>query len=143
MKQNAMVIGKVWAIVLFVLSLGFGDGVGFKQANAAATTSIKGQIHLGKGLSAPNGAIIFISARPPGGGRPLAAMKIESPKFPVSFELGKEHMMMGGEFQGEVDLTVRLTQSGDAMKRTAGDLFGRLRTKVGDQMVKIQLDQKI
>jgi len=112
-------------------------------ALAGAPSTITGTISLGKGMTFPKGAVIFIAARPVSGGPPMAVKKISDPRFPLSFSLGQENAMMGGAFTGDVDLTVRASQTGDPMSRTPGDLFGTLKTKVGAAKIKVKLDHKI
>lgn len=109
----------------------------------AAEGKISGEVTLAKGMKLPKGAVLFISARPIGGGPPLAVAKLSESKLPAKFELGQGNSMMGGTFAGEVEITVRASQSGDPMNRQPGDLFGTLKTKVGAEKVKIALDQKI
>ena len=110
---------------------------------AADSGMVKGQIAIGKGLSAPKGVVLFIAARPIAGGPPLAVKRIKDPQFPLEFTLGQENAMMGGAFTGEVEITVRASQTGDAMARTPGDLVGTAKTKVGATDVMIKLDHKI
>jgi hypothetical protein len=110
---------------------------------AADAGALSGTISLGKGMTLPAGATIFIAARPPAGGPPMAVKKIANPKLPLEFSLSQENAMMGGAFAGDVELTVRASQAGDPMSRTPGDLFGTLKTKVGTAKVKVVLDHKI
>src|SRR5579859_3985551 len=104
---------------------------------------IKGKITLGKGMKLPSGAVVFISARPVGGGPPLAVARIADPKFPLELNLGQENSMMGAPLSGEVEVTVRVSQAGDPMSRTPGDLVGKRKAKVGSEDVKVVLDEKI
>jgi cytochrome c-type biogenesis protein CcmH len=57
-------------------------------------------------------------------GATLAVQRIENPRFPLAFELsGANAMMAGGAFEGPVDVTARLSKTGDAIP-TSGDLEG-------------------
>jgi cytochrome c-type biogenesis protein CcmH len=111
--------------------------------SAEAADSIQGKILLGKGMKAPAGATLFLAARSPGGGPPMAVKRIAAPKFPLEFELSQKDAMMGGPFSGDVQLSAHLSQTGDAMARSPGDLLGTVKTKVGDSHVVVKLDQKI
>ena len=113
---------------------------------AAESSSIKGRIALGKGMVAPKGSVLFLAARPVAGGPPLAVKRISDPKFPLEFSLGQADAMSGisgAPLAGEVEITARASQSGDAMGRTPGDLYGTVKAKVGAGDVKISLDKKI
>ena len=112
-------------------------------ALAGDLSSITGTIAIGKGVTFPKGAVIYIAARPVTGGPPMAVKKITDPQFPLNFTLGQDNAMMGGAFSGDVEITVRASQAGDPMSRTPGDLVGTLKTKVGASGVKVKLDHKI
>jgi len=126
---------KIFAAFLFAIVC--------SSTTHADSGTISGTISLGKGMALPSGAVIFIAARPPSGGPPMAVKKIANPTFPLAFSLSQENAMMGGAFTGNVELTVRASQAGDPMSRTPGDLFGTLKTKVGAAKVKVTLDHKI
>jgi hypothetical protein len=73
----------------------------------------------------PPGAVLFLIARRGGGGPPLAVVRVAEPRFPLEFVIGPEHRMIPSiPFAGELQLTARLDQDGDAASRTPGDLQG-------------------
>ena len=94
--------------------------------------------------------MIFISARPiGGGGPPLAVLRLTPRKIPFRFRLSQENVMMQGtKLEGFVDLTVRIIQqkedgSFDPLARQPGDLFGTLPVKVGAKNIQIVLSEVI
>jgi hypothetical protein len=77
---------------------------------------------------------LFLSARSVKGGPPLAAKKILDFKFPQSFLLDDTNVMIAGtKLEGEIEITARLDQDGDAMTRNPGDVSGKVRTRVGEK----------
>lgn len=77
---------------------------------------------------------LFLSARSVKGGPPLAAKKILDFKFPQSFILDDSNVMIQGtKLEGEIEITARLDQDGDAITRTPGDVSGKVRTRVGEK----------
>jgi hypothetical protein len=96
--------------------------------------------------SLPSGAVLFVIARSGAGGPPLAVKRIESPRFPLEFEIGEgDRMIKSMPFAGPVLLTARLDSDGNAMSRTPGDLQGAAREAVspGASGVEIVLDQRL
>lgn len=87
---------------------------------------ITGEIRLApelEGMVAPEAAL-FVFARVPGGG-PVAAKRLGQPTFPVRFFLGQESVMLAEQaLTGQVDIEVRVSQSGAAGPPNPGDLFG-------------------
>ena len=94
----------------------------------------------------PNAAL-FIIARPAGGpgGPPLAVKKIDKPKFPLSYSLSQENVMMQGTpFSGKINITVRFDKDGNPTTRGAGDLTGEYKknpAEVGAKNADVILDQ--
>lgn len=108
-----------------VLGLSFGAQAG--QVSGKIETS--NRVVLPKSPKA-----LFLSARPVKGGAPLAAKKIVDFKFPQSFILDDTNVMIPGtKLEGEIEITARLDQDGDAMTRTPGDVSGKVRTRVGEK----------
>ncbi len=91
---------------------------------AAAGAGIRGTIRLADGAKAPASATLFIIARAPGvtRGPPAATRKMQVSSFPATFELGPEHVMMGGPFPASMSLSAKLDSDGNAMTKNAGDL---------------------
>jgi cytochrome c-type biogenesis protein CcmH len=108
-----------------------GGAVAAAQPATAATSgqTVSGTITIDAKLKSnidPNAAL-FIIARPAGGagGPPLAVKKIDKPKFPLSYSLSQENVMMQGTpFSGKINITVRLDKDGNPTTRDAGDLSG-------------------
>jgi len=71
--------------------------------------------------------VLFVIVRRPGGTpRPVAATRIENPKFPVPFEItNKDVMVQGAELRGMVDVIARLDRDGQAGPAQPGDIEGR------------------
>ena len=88
---------------------------------------IEGVIEIAPDLAAraPDGAILFVIARPVGarGGPPLAVLRIPEPRFPVTFAIGPDDVMIPTlRFAGPISLSARLDADGNAMTRGAGDV---------------------
>ncbi|HYL79615.1 MAG TPA: hypothetical protein VEU07_02315 [Candidatus Acidoferrum sp.] len=67
---------------------------------------------------------MFIIARR-GPGPPFAVERIPEPRFPLSYRLGSENVMMAGApFEGEVTMIARLSVAGGAGPAQPGDLEG-------------------
>jgi cytochrome c-type biogenesis protein CcmH len=88
---------------------------------------------------------LFIIARRPEGGPPLAVQKIVNPEFPLKYWLSQEDVMIPGvEFTGEVTVIARIDKDGQAGPPQPGDLEGSWKgtpVKVGDQKVDILIDK--
>lgn len=88
---------------------------------------------------------LFLFARPVGvdRGPPLAVKLIESVKFPYAFKIGQENIMMPGSvFAGEMLLTARIDQDGDA-RSSDNDLEGTATITAGDNKVELVIDRKV
>jgi cytochrome c-type biogenesis protein CcmH len=86
-------------------------------------------------------AVLFVVARR-AGGREIVAVKREgNVKLPHAFELsGRDGMTGEVPFSGSLDITARLSRSGDAIP-AAGDLEGEARSvAVGQRGVKVVID---
>jgi hypothetical protein len=92
------------------------------------------------------GDALFLVARraggPPGPASMLAVQKLIVGDFPMKFAVsGRDAMIPGTLFDGDVSITVRVDKDGDAMTRTKGDVFGSTSSiKVGIQDAVISLD---
>jgi double zinc ribbon protein len=116
---------------------------------SAAVASIKGTIKVASGIAPPPGTL-FISLRNagmPAAGPPVAVKRIDRPTFPVDFEIGPENVMMPGvPFTGPFSVSVKLSQSGNAMAPEPGDLAlsaPKGPVKPGDSSVEIVLDKRL
>ena len=94
-------------------------------AAAPSGAGISGTIRLADGAQAPPGGTLFLIARAPGvtRGPPTATRKMQVSAFPAAFDLGPEHVMMGGPFPASMSLSARLDGDGNAMTKNAGDLI--------------------
>ena len=71
-----------------------------------------------------DGWVLFVIAHK-GAGPPFAVSRIVSPRFPLTYRLGPEDVMMAGSaFDGEVRLSARLSRTGAAGPAQPGDLEG-------------------
>lgn len=94
---------------------------------AAETAPVSGVVRLAPELAGrvPANGVLFIVARRGGAGPPLAVKRIESPTFPLAFELGPDdRMIQAMPFAGPLQLTARVDGDGNATTRTPGDLQG-------------------
>ena len=90
--------------------------------------------------------VLFVIVRRPGGmPRPVAAKRIDNPKFPVSFEItNADVMVQGSELRGMVDVIARLDRDGQAGPAQPGDIEGRYAknpTLPGGRDLEIVLDK--
>ena len=93
----------------------------------------------------PNDVLFVIVRRPGGAPRPLAAVRIERPKFPVPFEITNADVMMpGAEMRGMVVVVARLDKDGSAGPAQPGDIegeFAKNPTMVGADNIEIVLNK--
>ena len=91
--------------------------------------SIAGQVQIAPNLAdqvKPTDVLFVIVRRPNGPPRPIAAKRIDEPKFPVQFEItNADVMVQGSELKGMVDVIARLDRDGQAGQPQPGDMEGR------------------
>ena len=91
--------------------------------------SIAGQVQIAPNLAdqvKPTDVLFVIVRRPAGPPRPIAAKRIDGPKFPVQFEItNADVMVQGSELKGMVDVVARLDRDGQAGQPQPGDMEGR------------------
>ncbi len=94
------------------------------KEETATGMGISGRILLSESVDTPTSGVVFIVARrsKEGGGPPVAAKKVTSPRFPMAFRLNSEDLMMGGEWPKEVWVEARLDADGNAMTKEQGDV---------------------
>jgi len=121
-------------------------GAGKDKAAAPHGATIHGKVDVAPALKAriSDKDAVFLFARAAGGGAPVAAIRATEVKFPLEFELN-DAMAMNPDNRlsnfKEVNLTVRISKSGDPMGAT-GDLEGTLtNVKVGAKDVKLTIDK--
>lgn len=118
-------------------------------AAAVSTSRIAGIIEVAPDLAAsvPEGGILYLIVRVAGreGGAPLAVQQMPAPSLPYAFEITeRDSMIEGTPLIGEMSITARIDQDGDAFTETAGDLSGQASPVVeGDGDVIIVLDKQV
>jgi cytochrome c-type biogenesis protein CcmH len=90
---------------------------------------IAGQVLISPALAdqvRPTDVLFVIVRRPGGTPRPVAAKRIDNPKFPAAFEItNNDVMVQGSELRGMVDIVARLDRDGQAGPAQPGDIEGR------------------
>lgn len=114
----------------------------------AAGEPVRGTLVLTPELadSVPSGSVLFLIARRPQGGPPLAVQRIPDPRFPLPFELGPDDRMIQAiPFEGPMLLSARVDGDGNATSREPGDLLGNAPAPVdpGATNVIIELNEKL
>lgn len=111
-------------------------------------SSISGTVSIDPALASKveSTDVLFVMVRRPGASpRPLAAIRIEHPKFPLSFEITKDDVMIqGAELRGMVAVVARLDKDGNAGPAQPGDIEGEYAknpTMVGAKDVEIVLNK--
>ena len=109
--------------------------------------SIAGTIDFGESIASkvPKQGTLFIIARPEGtlSGPPLAAKKHTLIKFPFSFKIGQENVMLeGNTFEGNITVTARWDLDG-MPKASPDDIDGSVTVTSGSTGVRILLNHVI
>lgn len=118
-----------------------------ENSPAEVADSVSGVILIDQAMekNLPDNWKLFLFARQAGvqRGPPLAVKLLESVEFPYSFSIGQESVMMPGSvFEGEMTLTARIDQDGDA-RSSPDDLEGILTVTAGDTDVKLIIDHPV
>jgi hypothetical protein len=117
---------------------------------ADPNAKITGQVVLAPAMKAhvaPTDTLYVVARRIPDNpsvrGSLVAVKKLTAAKFPLDFELSAADMpFQNGNFEGDLQLSVRDNKSGDPIVRRKGDVFGMLpKVRVGARDVKLPLDQ--
>ena len=91
-----------------------GWGAAAAPAPDRAQAGVAGTVRLSPRLAAGPGDVLYIIAKK--GTTTLAVQRIEKPAFPLAFTLSAADAMVSGiAFEGPVDVTARLSRSGDAI----------------------------
>ena len=104
--------------------------------------SVAGTIAVAPALkSRVAGGVLFVIARSAADRRILAVRREDDVTFPFKFQIsGRDAMIAGTTFTGPLDVTARLSRSGDAVA-AKGDVEGTARgVAVGATDVKVTLD---
>ncbi len=114
--------------------------IGGTSAAAPAGATVAGRVSLASALGSRSGVALFIIARNQAG-QIVAVRKEERPGLPLAFSISAaDAMTEGTSFEGRLDLTARLSQTGDAIP-AKGDLEGMAKgVLAGAQDVAIVLD---
>ncbi|MFQ5742774.1 MAG: hypothetical protein ACE5HV_04210 [Acidobacteriota bacterium] len=118
-------------------------------ATQAAPTAnrISGVVEVSAELAdrVPAGAVLFLIVRVAGrqGGPPLAVQQHRRASFPLRFVISEQDAMVPGtRLVGQMTITAKVDQDGDALTSTAGDLSGRAGpVDVGASDVTVTLDE--
>jgi hypothetical protein len=94
----------------------------------------------------PGGAIFVVVKRADAAGQPtgtpLAVDKLTWQKDQLAFEMTeKQAMIAGTELIGDVVISARYDQDGDAISKQPGDIVGQMRVKIPADSIKLYLDQ--
>ncbi len=122
---------------------------GGQQAGTAevSATRVSGVIEVAPELSAavPPNATLYLIVRVAGRatGAPLAVQQMPVPSFPYRFEITeRDSMIEGTPLIGEMSITARVDQDGDAFTTTPGDLSGGVSPVLaGDTDIVLLLDE--
>jgi len=123
-------------------------GPGAPPVAAESGAPTRGTLQLASGLegAVPSGAVLFLVARSPAGGPPVAVKRVASPRFPMAFELGPDDRMIEAiPFSGPLLLSARVDGDGNATSRQPGDLSGVLAEPVepGASGLVLRIDQRL
>lgn len=107
-----------------------------------------GAAHAGK---VPAGSIVYLSVKAAdpatgnGVGMPVATAKLMvTGNWPMPFRLDQSNAMVGGTgFTGDVVVTARYDQDGEARSKQPGDIQGLVRTVIPAKKLVISLDQML
>lgn len=118
------------------------------QAQAqAAGGAIQGVIDVDPKSKAgvdPKAVLFIIAKSTSGAGPPLAVKKIDHPKFPFSYSVGPEDVMMpGSAFSGKLFISARLAKDGNIAAKEPGNMAGEYKKNpvdVGAKKIDFQLE---
>jgi cytochrome c-type biogenesis protein CcmH len=93
------------------------------RPGAPAGGGVAGTVELADGLSAPPGAIVFITLRAAGvtSGPPVAAKRLPAASFPLRFDVGPSDSMMGQTLPDRLRVDARVDRDGDPLTRDPAD----------------------
>ncbi len=117
-----------------------------KPTGNASVATIKGIVDIAPELKSSLSAndVLFVFARSPGGGPPVAALRASANQLPLEFELNDSMAMNPSNSlsqQKEVMIVARISKTGSAIGQS-GDMEGtQSGVKVGTAGLKIQINQ--
>jgi cytochrome c-type biogenesis protein CcmH len=146
MPQKKLVVPLLF--IGIVLLAGVAAWQGVLHGGKETAGSIAGVVSLDPAIASkvdPTDVLFVIVRRPSGPPRPLAAVRIEHPTFPVPFEVtNADVMIQGSELKGMVAVSARLDKDGSAGPAQPGDIEGEFEknpTMVGAKNVTIVLNR--
>lgn len=147
-QDTVRVLGMAGAVIgLAALAAWMGLAHGCEKPSGNGV--VAGTVTIAPELAAkvgPTDVLFVIVRRPQGMPRPLAAKRIDAPKFPVTFEITNQDVMTAGsELRGMVDVIARLDRDGQAGPAQPGDLEGQFAknpTLVGSREIEILIDKE-
>jgi cytochrome c-type biogenesis protein CcmH len=147
----ALLSKKTFVPLIFLAILllaGIAAWKGLLHGGTESRSSISGTVAIDPALASkvdPTDVLFVIVRRPGGAPRPLAAVRIEHPKFPVPFQISNADVMTpGSELRGMVAVVARLDKDGSAGPAQPGDIegeFAKNPTMVGATEVTIVLNK--
>lgn len=147
-KNMGRVVGMAGGIIALA-GLAAWMGLAHGCEKPAGSGIVAGVVTIDPALAAkvsPTDVLFVIVRRPQGMPRPLAAKRIDAPKFPVTFEITNQDVMTPGtELRGMVDVLARLDKDGKAGPPQTGDLEGQFAknpTLVGSREIEIVITKE-
>lgn len=117
--------------------------------SGAPTTSLAGTVEVADDLTdlLPERSTLYLIVRVAGRetGAPLAVQQIVEPRFPFEFVITEQDSMIEGTpLVGDMSITARVDQDGDAFTTSPGDLRGQTAPVVaGDSGIVVRLDERV
>jgi cytochrome c-type biogenesis protein CcmH len=112
-------------------------------------SAVRLMIHVADDLQTqvPESASLFIFARSPDGGPPVAVLRQPAAALPAEFELGDANAMIPGRSLRDfatLTIVARISRSGQPMEQP-GDLFGQISYRPGEDLAvqEIVIDQAV
>lgn len=123
--QTLALAGGIIGLAAMAAAMGLAHGC--EEQGGSGTMA--GRVSIAPELAskvAPSDVLFVIVRRPGSSPRPLAVKRIESPQFPVPFEItDRDLMVQGSELRGMVELLARLDKDGRAGPAQPGDIEGQ------------------
>lgn len=148
MKTNTLRVMGLAAGVIALAGIAAWMGLAHGCEAPQSVRVIAGHITIDPTLAdrvRPTDVLFIIVRRPQGPPRPIAVKRVDSPRFPVSFKITSDDVMLkGSKLQGMVEILARLDRDGLAGPPEPGDLEGvydRNPTMVGKQNLEIVISK--
>ena len=146
-SETMRVVGMAGGIILLA-GIAAWMGLAHGCEKPAGTGTIAGRVTIEAGLASqvrPTDVLFVIVRRPQGPPRPIAVKRIDSPQFPMTFEITNQDVMVeGSELRGMVNVIARLDKDGQAGPPQPGDLEGQFEknpTLVGVRDIEIVINK--